>query len=292
MASCARARTATNSASGPWGVWASATIRSRSAGVCGSATVASAPISAAIRRAASGASGPETVTSALSCPGIPKPGVTANRPTGNGPQCSAWISATRVRSSTPVPISARAPDRLSSAGWKRNTTVPARCRRSRARTCATPRATVVWTSCPQRWAGAGPPPTMSLGGTASMSARYATVRPGRAPRRTATTPWPPTPVVTASPAARSFRATTPAVRCSCPGPSGCRWRSRRSSISPRFRRATSASTAPCATGCPRPTATALPDASHMAPAPVPAAPASNVRRARARSMERSTVPPS
>ncbi len=85
-----------------------------------------------------------------------------------------------------------------------------------------PTPIVVCRSWPHRWAGAGPPPTTSWGGTASMSARYATVRPGRVPRTTPTKPWPPTPVATASPAARSSRATMPAVRRSRPGGSGCR----------------------------------------------------------------------
>src|SRR6266496_2884235 len=112
-----------------------------------------------------------------------------------------------------------------------------------------------------------------------MSDRYATVRPGRAPLSTPTTPYPPTPVVTSSLAARRRRATRPDVRRSSPASSGWRWMSRRNSIRSLSSRSATASTARESIG---PDVDA--DASDARPAPTTAAaaPPSTARRLMAR----------
>src|SRR6185437_5708153 len=96
--------------------------------------------------------------------------------------------------------------------------------------------------------GRGKGSTFAFVSTASMSARYATVGPSAEPSSTATIPWPPTPVVTSSPAARSCCATSPAVSRSSPASSGRWWISRRSSIS-------SSSKFVTAESCPQPPTT-------------------------------------
>ncbi len=87
-------------------------------------------------------------------------------------------------------------------------------------------AMAVWPSWPQACITPGVPEAKgasrtSVSGSASVSARQATVLPGRSPRSTPTTPVPAT-ARTSSPAAWSRSAMICAVRCSWKDSSG--WR--------------------------------------------------------------------
>ena len=68
-------------------------------------------------------------------------------------------------------------------------------------------------------------PVCSSTGSASMSARSSRIGPGPF-AITATTPVPPTPVVTVKPARRASAAMRAALRVSCIDSSGLAWRSR------------------------------------------------------------------
>ena len=131
----------------------------------------------------------------------------------------------------------------SSAGWNTNSTCPASCSRMPASASATPSRIATWPS----WPHACITPTVSprncavaldlnatsvcsVTGSASMSARSPTVRPGFAPRSNPTTPVTPTAVFTSIPSARRRFAICSAVRTSRLLSSGCAWKSRRHSI--------------------------------------------------------------
>jgi len=95
--------------------------------------------------------------------------------------------------------------------------VPGSSVRRAARISASVIPTAVWPSCPQACITPGVPDakgasSSSVSGSASMSARQATVRPGRSPCSTPTTPVPPTPVRTSSFAACRRSAMISAVR--------------------------------------------------------------------------------
>jgi len=82
-------------------------------------------------------------------------------------------------------------------------------------------------------------PVSSRTGRASRSVRSITTGPGPL-RSTPTTPWPPTPVVTAAPVAESSAAIRAAVRASCRDSSGAAWSSRQSAASAGSSRSTTA----------------------------------------------------
>src|SRR6266545_1137849 len=126
-----------------------------------------------------------------------------------------------------------APPNTSSAGWKRKTAVPGSSRRRPAKISASVMAMAVCPSWPQACMTPGVPDangasSVSVSGRASMSARHATVRPGRSPRKTPTTPVSAMPVRTSSPAACRRSAMTSFVRRSRKDSSGWRWKSLRS----------------------------------------------------------------
>ena len=113
---------------------------------------------------------------------------------------------------TPASIIGLAPPGPSSAGWKTNTTVPARRAFSRSRTAAAPSAMAMWASWPQAcmqpgWVEAKASPVSSAIGRASMSARIIRVGPGLPVRRSPTTPVPAIPLRTSRPIAASCAAT-------------------------------------------------------------------------------------
>ncbi|SUY94685.1 Uncharacterised protein [Comamonas testosteroni] len=96
-----------------------------------------------------------------------------------------------------------------------NFTVPGSLARMPASASAAPMSMATWASCPQAcmtetclpmyWAlalEAKDSPVFSATGSASISARRATVLPGWPPRSTPTTPVPPTPVCTSMPRRR------------------------------------------------------------------------------------------
>ncbi len=124
----------------------------------------------------------------------------------------------------------------SSAGWNRKRTRPESSSLMAASTSATPSRMAAWASCPQ----ACMTPLLfdrygmsfsSVRGRASISARRATVRPGRTPTRSAVTPLsvPPKPLFTfSSPRARRRSSMKREVSTSCQESSGCSWKRRRS----------------------------------------------------------------
>jgi hypothetical protein len=79
---------------------------------------------------------------------------------------------------------------------------------------------------PGHLAGEGQPVSSAIG-SASMSARIASVGPGRPPSITPTTPVRPSPVRCGIAMRASSAATMPAVRVSSKASSGCAWMSRR-----------------------------------------------------------------
>lgn len=81
--------------------------------------------------------GPAERDDAAVLAGQAEPGCDGELADREGPQCSAWIHAGRVRASTPSSSIAAAPVSDSSAGWKTNITVPASRWRSRAEGGAT-----------------------------------------------------------------------------------------------------------------------------------------------------------
>ena len=122
-------------------------------------------------------------------------------------------------------------------------TVPGNSLRLPASTCAAPSSTAVWPSWPQAcitptfsprysavavdWNGRS---ACSVTGSASMSARSATVGPGLPPRSTPTTPVCATPVRTSRPSLRNCSATAFEVRNSRLPSSGFWWKSRRQAM--------------------------------------------------------------
>ena len=89
-------------------------------------------------------------------------------------------------SSAPCSSMTLAPSHCSSAGWKRRRTVPRSSFLCFCRTWAAPMSMAAWASCPQACITPGRreekgSPVSSWMGRASMSARRATVRPGRPP---------------------------------------------------------------------------------------------------------------
>src|SRR5690606_28393558 len=128
----------------------------------------------------------------------------------------------------------------SSAGWNTNSTSPGSASRMPTSASATPIRMLVWASWPQacitptswplkvaRACEAKGRPVVSVTGSASMSARSASLGPGRPPLSTAVTPVVAMPVRGSSPSARRCSATRAAVRVSRLPSSGCWWKSRR-----------------------------------------------------------------
>ena len=102
-------------------------------------------------------------------------------------------------SAAPSAIIAAAPSSSSSAGWNTSATRPARNGASSWRTAAAPSRVAVWMSCPQACILPGTVeakgrPVSSPIGSASMSARMASVGPGRPPSMVPTIPVRPRPV--------------------------------------------------------------------------------------------------
>src|SRR5579885_1505467 len=155
-------------------------------------------------------------------------------------RCRAITASTSGFLRAPSSIMGCAPPIRSSAGWKRNFTLPCSASRCCARMSATVRPMATWPSWPQACILPGTCDLKgrsfsSWTGRASMSARIASVLPGWLPRSTPTTPVLPTPVRTSRPLARRRSAMMPAVRTSSIASSGCWCRSRRTSISVLWR---------------------------------------------------------
>ncbi len=108
-------------------------------------------------------------------------------------------SAMSKPSAAPSAIMAAAPDSVSSAGWNTSTTRPASSGAASRNTSATPSRVAVWMSWPQACilpsaSLAKGRPVRSWMGSASMSARMASVGPDLPPSMVPSTPVPPTPV--------------------------------------------------------------------------------------------------
>ena len=133
-------------------------------------------------------------------------------------------TAPAFTSSAGCPIMTRVPDQRSFIAAIRRA-VPIQ-----ADMCVScPQACITGVSCPSMPTAftllAKGRPVCSATGSASMSARSITTGPGPL-RIMATTPCPPTPVVTSNPAFFASEAMIPADRFSSPDSSGLAWRSR------------------------------------------------------------------
>ena len=172
-------------------------------------------------------------------------------PSGSGAQrCSPMTVSTP--SMTPAStIPAAPPGSASSPGSKRKRISPGRCSRMPASTVAAPSSIDVWPSCPQAcmtpgFSEANGSPVSSSMGSASMSARIASVGPGRPPTRRATTLVPDGRVTSRSSAA-SFSATKRDVSVSWKDSSGWACRCRRHATTSGVTSSTSRSTVPSMT---------------------------------------------
>ena len=150
----------------------------------------------------------------------------------------AWLGLGK-RVNRPSSSIALAPWLVSSPGWATMTRVPDHEVRIATSRRAVPTQAVIWVSWPQacmipvsrpsrvvpRTRLAKGRPVRSSTGSASMSARSSNTGPGPF-SITATTPVPPTPVVTVKPSRRASAAISAALRVSCMLSSGLAWRSR------------------------------------------------------------------
>ena len=150
----------------------------------------------------------------------------------------AWVGLGK-RVNRPSSSIALAPWLVSSPGWATMTRVPDHWLRIAASRRAVPIHAAIWVSWPHEWAMkvsrpsrvwprarlAKDRPVRSSIGSASMSARSSSTGPGPF-SMTATTPVPPTPVVTVKPARRASSAIRAALRVSCMLSSGLAWKSR------------------------------------------------------------------
>ena len=163
------------------------------------------------------------------------PALVAKFPAGMpGILCIAKTASASKRVNSPSSIIAVAPSPCSSLGWKMKMARPLKSP-CRARCAAAPSSMLLCPSWPQAcitpsWAERHSGLPVSVIGSASISARKATLASPLPRCKTPTTPVPPTPVWTSSPNSRSSSATRAEVRCSSKPSSGCRWKSRRQPV--------------------------------------------------------------
>lgn len=167
---------------------------------------------------------PITRSSKKSAPERNGPGTATTVPYGAIDSTCA-TSTMSTPSIAPSAIIRSAPARISSAGWKQNRTVPPSSSLSSVSTVEAPSAAATCTSCPQACITPGvrdanPWSTVSVIGSASMSARISSTGPPSGPERSASTPVPPAPSWGVMPSSRRCSAAIDAVRSSANASSG------------------------------------------------------------------------
>src|SRR5918998_6454555 len=173
---------------------------------------------------------PLTVISKASAAAIMGPAFVAAFPNGSpGHRCSAKIEPTS--SAAPSSTMTLPPPSPSSAGWKKNLTVPFSLSRIPERACAAPTSMLVCPSWPQACILPSVPeangsPVSSWIGNASMSALRPTVGPSPSPFKVATTPFSATPVRMSRGRPSSAASTFSAVFSVSKPSSGSLWMSR------------------------------------------------------------------